>query len=170
MTRQPIALVIPDMSAFARALRAEAPADDPGHQAWLNRIARAAGYRNFQHLSALRRGAEPPADPARVARALRWFDAQGRFARWPARQAVRDLCLWAVWARLPPATEWHEREASALLDAATALNDAAQIRRSLVETGLLTRNRDGTGYRRIERRPPPEARALIAAVGGRGGR
>jgi hypothetical protein len=166
MGRQPVSLVIADVSAFARALRAGDPPG--GHQAWLNRIAKAAGYRNFQHLAALRKDAEPPADEARVARALRWFDGSGRFARWPARQSLRDLCLWAFWARLPPSTEWHEREISALIDSLTALKDAAQIRRSLVETGLLTRNPDGTGYRRIERRPPPDARALIAALGQRG--
>lgn len=162
MARQPISLTIPDVSAFARALRAGEPPE--GHQAWLNRIARAAGYRNFQHLSALRKDAEPPADAAKVARALRWFDEAGRFARWPARQAVRDLCLWAVWARLPPGELGHERAVSALIDAATALKDAAQIRRSLVEMGLLTRSVDGTAYARLERRPPPEARALIAAL------
>jgi hypothetical protein len=165
MGRQPVSVVIADVSAFARALRAGDP--PAGHQAWLNRIAQAAGYRNFQHLSAARKQADPPADGAKVARALRWFDAEGRFARWPARQAVRDLCLWAVWARLPPATEWHERKISAIIDGVTALRDAAQIRRSLVEMGLMTRNPDGTGYRRLERRPPPEARELISALGQR---
>ncbi len=167
MTRQTISLTISDVSGFARALRGQLPGDEAGHQTWLNRIARAAGFRNFQHLSAARKDAEPPADMAKVARARRWFDDQGRFARWPARRGVRELCLWAIWARLPPETEWHERQISALIDDLTALKDAAQIRRGLVEMGLLTRQVDGTGYRRIERRPPPEARALIAALAGK---
>jgi len=163
--RQAISLTITDISGFARALRAAAPKAEDGHQSWLNHIARAAGFRNYQHLSAVRKDVEPPADPAKVARALRWFDAAGRFARWPARQNVRDLCLWAVWARLPPGREWHERQISELIDRITALADAAQIRRSLVEMGLLTRQPDGSAYRRVEQRPPPEARALIAALG-----
>jgi hypothetical protein len=158
-------MTIPDVSAFARALRSQVQADGEGHQTWLNRVARAAGFRNYQHLSAIRKDAEPPADRARVTRALRWFDDRGRLARWPSRRGVRGLCLWAVWARVPPATEWDEREISALIDGMTTLKDAAQIRRSLFELGLLARNRDGTGYRRIERRPPPEARALIAELG-----
>lgn len=164
MTRQPISVSIPDVADFARALRAQLPETEGGHQTWLNRIARAAGYRNFQHLSALQKGAEPLADQAKVTQALRRFDAKGRFASWPARQSQRDLCLWAIWARLPTATEWDEREISRLIDASTALKDAAQIRRSLVEMGLLKRNRDGTGYSRLERRPTPEARALISAL------
>ena len=81
--RQAISLTINDVAGFARALRAEAPDGEAGHQSWLNHIARAAGYRNFQHLSAVRKDAEPPADPGKVARALRWFDDRGRFARWP---------------------------------------------------------------------------------------
>ena len=162
MARAPVSLTIPDISAFARALRAGDPPE--GHQAWLNRIARAAGYRNYQHLSALRRDVEPPADARKVARARQWFDAEGRFREWPARRAVRELCLWAVWARLPAGEVWDERGVSARIDAVTAMRDAAQIRRGLVEMGLLTRNPDGTGYARIERRPPPEARALIAAL------
>ncbi len=165
MARVPLSLTIPDVSAFARALKAQAPVDTAGHQTWLNRVAKAAGYRNFQHLSAIRQGAEPPADGAKVARALHWFDDRGRFARWPGRTAVQELCLWAVWARLPREMEWTERAFSALIDEVTALGDAAQIRRSLVEHGLVRRTLDGSAYTRIERRPPPEARALIAALG-----
>ncbi len=163
--RQPISLSIPDVSGFAKALRLDAPGTDAGHQSWLNHIARAAGFRNYQHLSAVRKDAEPPADPAKVTRALRWFDEQGRFARWPSKQSVRELCLWAIWARLPAGQVWDERGVSERIDALTALQDAAQIRRSFIEMGLFTRNIDGTGYTRVERRPPPEARALIAVLG-----
>lgn len=165
MTRQPISLILEDVAGFARALRAQLPDDGSGHQTWLNRVARAAGYRNFQHLSALRKEAEPPPNIARVERAFRRFDAQGRFAEWPARQGLRDLCLWAVWSRLPRGLKWTEREISSLIDSFTALKDAAQIRRSLVEMGLLKRNRDGSCYMRVERRPPMDARALISALG-----
>lgn len=165
MARQAIPVIISDISEFARAIRAETPKDESGHQTWLNRIARAAGYRNFQHLSALQKDAEPLADQAKVRKALRRFDSFGRFASWPARRAQRDLCMWAVWARLPSATTWNEREISQLIDSFTGLKDSAQIRRALVEMDLLKRNRDGTGYIRLERRPPPEARALITALG-----
>jgi hypothetical protein len=38
------------------------------------------------------------------------------------------------------------------------------IRRELVNMGLLTRTRDCRLYRRVEKRPPPEARELIRLV------
>lgn len=116
MTREAISLTIPDISAFAKALRREAGDDDTGHQAWLNRIARAAGYRNFQHLSATRKGAEPPADARAVARALRWFDDRGRMTAWPSKTGVQKLCLWGLWARLPRGLSMTEREVSAAID------------------------------------------------------
>ena len=163
MPRQPISLTIADISGFARALGSQVQ-DDAGHQTWLNRISRAAGYRNFQHLSATRKGAEPPADTARVTRALRYFDDAGAFAHWPGKTGLQELCLWAVWARLPAERAMSEREISQIIDQVTSLGDAAQIRRSLVETGRVTRSLDGSDYRRIEQRPPPDARALIAAT------
>ncbi|MFD1343617.1 DUF2087 domain-containing protein, partial [Litorisediminicola beolgyonensis] len=73
MTRQPVSLTIPDLSRFARSLRGGL-AQPPGQQETLNLLARAAGFRNFQHLSARQRGAPPPADAEAVARALRAFD------------------------------------------------------------------------------------------------
>jgi len=39
--------------------------------------------------------------------------------------------------------------------------DHAILRRSLCDGGLVSRTRDGRVYRRVERRPPPEAAALI---------
>lgn len=172
MARDAISITIHDVSDFARALRLAAeegaePGGQPaGHQTWLNRVARAAGYRNFQHLSALRKGAEPDPAPDQKAltRALRYFDAEGLFLRWPSRTGVQHLCLWPVWAGLPRGLSMSEREVSARIDALTRFRDAAQIRRTLVEMGLMTRRIDGSDYRRVERPPTPEARALIAAV------
>lgn len=164
MTREAISLTIPDISAFAKALRREAGDDDTGHQAWLNRIARAAGYRNFQHLSATRKGAEPPADARAVARALRWFDDRGRMTAWPSKTGVQKLCLWGLWARLPRGLSMTEREVSAAIDEWSTFGDAAIIRRTLVEMRLLDRTTDGSVYTRVERRPGPEARALIRAL------
>ncbi len=163
MAHDAISLSIADVSAFARALRREV-ADSAGHQIWLNRIARAAGYRNYQHLSALRRGAEAPADARLLARARRSFDAAGRFAHWPARTQMQHLCLWAVWAHLPAASLMTEREVSRRINACTVLEDAALIRRTMVETGMVTRDQAGTAYQRVERTPPSEGRALIAAL------
>ncbi len=166
MTRDTISLTLPDLSAFARTLRTqlgdEAP---PGHQSLLNLLARAGGYRNYQHLRATQDGpVAPPADGTAVSRALRWFDAQGgRLTGWPSKRSVRQLCLWAFWAQLPPG-RYDEREISAMIEPMMAFRDPAQVRRSLVEDGQLKRNRDGTGYERQPARPDATAQAVIAAV------
>lgn len=175
MTRDVISLSIEDVAQFARALRREVEAADgapnpekAGHQTWLNRVARAAGYRNFQHLSAARKTAEPLADEKRVARAMRYVDGGGRLAQWPAKTGMQKLCLWLVWAGLPAEEEMSERQISARIDTLTGYGDAAITRRTMVECQMLRRTPDGRVYIRVERRPPPEARALIAAAGERG--
>lgn len=163
MTRDTIALTLPDLSAFARGLRAELGDAAPGHQSLLNLLARAGGYRNYQHLRATQAGPVAPVDGAALSRALRWFDDQGRLTAWPAKRSVRQLCLWAFWAQLPQG-RFNEREISDLITPMMTFNDPAQVRRSLVEDGQLKRNRDGTGYERQPAQPDATAQAVIAAV------
>ena len=165
MTRDPIPFHVADLADFARALRAGLPIDAP-HQAVMNAVARAAGFRNLQHLRASRGAAEaePPPDLDALRRAAARFDAEGRFTGWPARHALRTLCLWPIWAGLPVGGERDERAISAAIHALCTFRDAAGIRREMVGEGMLRRERDGTGYARIERRPGPTERALIAAV------
>ncbi|MEC3860449.1 DUF2087 domain-containing protein [Mesobacterium sp. TK19101] len=162
MTRDVIPLSVPDISSFAKALRAQLT-DPPGHAELLSIVARAAGFRNYQHLKA-QTAPRPRADDKLVTRATRCFDGQGRMAMWPARTQVQGLCLWVIWAGLPPRESMTERQISSRIDALTAFRDAAQIRRSLVENRLVTRTRDGAAYERIERAPTPEAAALLTAI------
>lgn len=165
MTREVISLTLPDVSAFARQLRADLGADAPGHQSLMNAIARAGGYRNFQHLKATQ--ADTPAGPVdgrALSRALEWFDADGRMTNWPAKRKIRALCLWVIWAQIPPRTEFTERTISDHLNSLTTFRDAAQIRRSLVEDGVLRRNPDGSCYQRCEKSPDATAQALIRTI------
>ena len=166
MSRDPIALTLTDVSSFARALGAELGDAAPGHQSLLNLIARAGGYRNFQHLRATQSPAAPaaPADGRAVSRALARFDAAGRMTGWSTRRKTRQLCLWALWAQLPSGEIGNEAAVSARFDAMTTFRDAAQIRRSLVEDGLVARNRDGSLYRRLAATPDETARAVIRGV------
>jgi hypothetical protein len=171
MSRQAIPLVAEDISVFARTLAhqlrsAEAP---PSHLSVLNMLARAAGFRNFQHLRAAHGAAErlsrpqasAAADHRLVERALFQFDDAGRLRQWPSRRNVQELCLWALWARLPVDATLNERQVSALLRREHLFDDPAILRRSLFGLGLVTRERDGSNYRRLEVRPPAEARELI---------
>lgn len=177
MSRPPIPLSVPDLSTFSRALArqlATAEGAPPSHLALMNMLARAGGYRNFQHLRAVQaaegrlarspRAPEPPADLRLVERALPHFDDAGRLLRWPGRRQVRSLCLEVLWAGLPAGQVLTEPEVNAHLEAAHLFGDVAQLRRSLIEDGLVSRTRDGSAYRRLGQAPSPEGRALIQRV------
>jgi len=164
MARRPIALTIPDVGQFARTLRSglEIPVS---HQSLLNVVARAAGFRNFQHLKVECAPPETePLDGRAVERALAWFDERGRLVGWPGRYKIQGLCLWAIWSQLPDRKTLDEREISSQIDDLCTFQDAAQIRRALVDMRLLTRTLDGAEYRRVGRRPGPNELAVIAAV------
>ncbi|QXT38757.1 DUF2087 domain-containing protein [Gymnodinialimonas ceratoperidinii] len=172
MTRSPEPLYIADLSLFTKSLRTslarDSTAEPIGHAKLMDLIAKAAGYRNQQ----ARRAAAPPAPEAprpssRVGRALRCFDETGQMTRWPKQTMVQALCLWVMWHHLPPRRELSEPEVNAVLNARHSFGDHALLRRSLVDHGLLARSRDGRVNRRIEQRPPDDARAMIQALSGR---
>jgi hypothetical protein len=173
MTKDALPLPVPDLSAFARALRRDlmACAEPPGHLALMNMAARAAGFRNVQHLRAsasaqlrLDSPAAPAPDHARIEATLRHFDGQGRLASWPARTALQHLAVRALWARLPPRTSLTERQFSAVLSDWHGFGDPPILRRTMVELGLVTRSPDCRDYQRVEVQPTPEARLLIATL------
>ena len=173
MPRELIPYASDDISALAKSLRSQMTArtSPPSHVEMLNMLARAAGHRNFQHLRAqtadrIRREPIPhsaagQADATAVQRAVSCFDEQGRLATWPARQSIQDLCLWAIWSRLPRGRAFDERGISALIGTLHLFGDPAIIRRTMCHVGLMSRTPDGRDYRRIERAPTPEAAALL---------
>lgn len=179
MPRDLIPLHVEDLSAFSRALshQLQEAGEPPSHLTLMNMLARASGFRNFQHLKAAHQANErltaaPPAaataDHTLVERAANQFDAEGRLMQWPSRRAVQELCLWALWARLPAGTGLGERAMTDFLDRQHLFGDAALLRRELFDFRLVTRNTDGSDYRRTEKPPTPEARALIRHLGTRG--
>lgn len=176
MTRTALPFATKDVSALARFLQRELAAHDgpPGHVQLLNMLARAGGYRNFQHFradlaAADRLDAPPapaePADHRRVERVARYFDGEGRLTAWPAKTADQRLALWALWAKIPAEAVMTERQISAWLQDRHRFGDPALLRRELVQTGLMTRTLDCREYRRVEQKPTGEALALIRAVG-----
>lgn len=174
MPKTPLALHADDLTLFVRALARQLGAASPSHLTLMNMTARAAGWQNVQHMRAaqaagqrLARAEAPPANARAVERALHQFDAQGRLMRWPSRRGVQTLALWALWARLPAGQVMAEREVNARLAPEHLFNDPATLRRTMIGAGLLTRRTDGSDYRRIERAPPPEAKAVIYALGAR---
>lgn len=185
MTREVLSLPVADLSAFVKSLRREMEAlpgfsaQAPGHLALMNMAARAAGFRNLQHLRAnlsarKRLEAEPApthaADAMRIEALLRHFDEQGRLVRWPSRTALQHLAVRVLWARVPPRVTMDERAFSALLNRWHLFGDAPILRRTMVELGLITRSADCRDYCRIEAPPAPEARAAIGLLARRGAR
>ena len=167
MSREPLSIHVGDVSALARSLRNRMAGLErvPSHVEMLNLLARSGGYRNFQHLKAERgssRG-EPVAelDHKRVRKAAGYFDLDSRLACWPKKYSLRVLCLWVIWARLPARTAMTELEFDERLILAHAFCDHAMLRRWLVDQGMVARTPDGGEYRRVEKRPPEEAVAVL---------
>jgi hypothetical protein len=197
MSRIPLPLAVDDIAALAKNLRArlaETPVT-PSHLEMLNWLAKAAGFKNFQHFRAEVRPAEAcdardasgaagsrgadeaaaalplqarpapePVDPTRLKRLLRHFDDEGRLARWPSKRGLQLTCLWTLWATLPPREVFDEPTVTGLLAKAHDFGDPVLLRRELCDLGLLWRTPDCRAYKRIERKPPPEALELIRRV------
>lgn len=175
MSRVPFPYVCTDISALAKSLGGQLAACDhpPGHVELLNMLARAAGSRNFQHFRAQavardRLESVPsvtpspePVDYLRVRRMLRLYDPAGGLIRWPPKLHERQLALWVLWSQVPAGTVLTEKAVNDLLAGHHRFGDHALLRRWLVEEGMMVRTPDGREYRRVERRPPPEALALI---------
>jgi hypothetical protein len=173
VSKTPIAFAAPDISVLAKSLRSQLAGreDPPGHVELLNMLARSTGHRNFQQLRAqslarerLAADADAPeaaVDHRLVERVARHFDRAGAMLRWPGRTAHQQLALWWLWAEFPADRSLDEAEVNAHLRKRHLFGDHAILRRSLCDSGLLSRTRDGRVYRRVERRPTPEAAALI---------
>ena len=79
------------------------------------------------------------ADPEVVAenRLLRPFLREGRIVQWPARQHIRRVLLSEVARSFPPGLRIREKDVDSLLH--QFWPDHCQLRRELVELGLLNR-------------------------------
>ena len=177
MTRSVFPFYAGDISELARSLHSQLAGCDhtPGHVELLNMLARAAGSRNFQHFRAkivaekrLMRPAEIPApiDYVELRRLSRYFDANGRWIRWPTKFSHQDPCLWVLWSKVPPRKTFSEKQMNELLLANHLFEDPALLRREMKERRMVTRTLDGSVYRRVERKPPQTAVALIRFLAG----
>ena len=173
MSRELVPLRTDDLSGFARSLARELGETAPSHLSLLNMLARSAGFRNYQHLRAESHATErleapPAADPEidhrRIERAVNHFDEVGRLSRWPSRNAMQKLVVWAFWADLPRGESLSEREVNDRFDAHHTFRDPATLRRMLVGLGRVEREADGSAYRRVEQPLPAEAAELIRHV------
>ena len=182
MSRTVLPYDVADITALARSLRGQlaAASDNPGHLALLNMLARAAGYRNFQHFRAesllvavparvtARTTSVPaaePVDPKLIRRLVRYFDEESRLTRWPSKCGHRLPCLWVLWATMPPRRTFDEFAVNRWLTERHLFGDPALLRRELCDQGLVVRTPDCRQYRRVEQCPTPVGLALIRQLG-----
>ncbi len=172
MSRTSLPLHVGDVSAFAKSLRRSLDGLEtlPSHLEMLNLLAKAGGYRNFQHFKVQAEArdlleAPSPPQPAvnykLVHKLTRFFDTEGKLIRWPGKYSQRMLCLWVIWSRIPARTTYTEKEISALLHNLHLFSDHALLRRELVDNRMMERTPDGRQYKRLELRPPDDAVALL---------
>lgn len=175
MSKTPVPLRVDDMTVFTRALTKQLGETSPSHLTLMNMVARAAGFQNVQHMRAASAAAkrmknhqgEGVADARAVERTLFQFDPVGRLRQWPSRQKIQTLSLWALWATFPSQKALDERAVNDHFADKHLFEDPATLRRTMISCGLLTRNQDGTQYRRVEQKPPVEAKAVIHALSAR---
>ncbi|WP_417818791.1 DUF2087 domain-containing protein [Tritonibacter scottomollicae] len=173
MPKTPLPLRADDLTSFVRALSDQLGDASPSHLVLMNMAARAAGYQNVQHMrsahAAVQRlgrvSEETPADARTVERALHQFDTLARLKRWPSKRSIQTLALWALWATLPSGRFMNEPEINELFNEEHLFGDPATLRRTMISCELLSRRNDGSDYRRIEKEPPADAKALIRALG-----
>ena len=146
MSKDSIPLIAPDIGRFARNLAVQLNDNKelPSHLSLMNMLARASGFRNYQHLRAAQASKDRLDQPVDlvvdfrlVERAMHQFNAQGQLIRWPSKRSVQTLCLWALWAQLPSATLMHERDVNGTLNAWHLFQDPALVRRSLISQKML---------------------------------
>ena len=174
MSKLHVPFAVADITSLARSLREQLGKLDhtPSHVEMLNLLARANGHANFQHMRAdaaaqSRLTTETPeerVDHARVEKVLRHFDDTGVMIRWPSKTNHQTLCLWVIWSRIPADQRFSEHEINRFIIDAHSFGDHAILRRSLVDAKMLSRTPDGKLYRRIEKKPDPDALALLAAI------
>lgn len=86
-------------------------------------------------------------------RLQRFLNPEGQLQQWPAKHADKQLVLGYLAEKFRPNTSYHEREVNDILKAWHTFSDWPLLRRALVDSGYLQRNRDGTDYRRVSQIP-----------------
>jgi len=181
MTRQPVPLHAPDISAFAKSLKTQLEGRSadakavPSHLELLNMLARAAGQRNFQVFKLLppptQVATAPDAVPVdlsnlsqTVRKTLMQFDAAGRLVRLPHKLSVQQMAMWAMWTCFVVRRKYTEKEVNLILNAHHTFGDPATLRRELVSMKLLGRKSDCSQYWKEPQRPNDEAQGFLKAL------
>ena len=150
-----------DISALAKSLRKQLMSCEsfPSHVEMLNILARANGYRNFQHLK--NQAPETTANARQldvaIPRKLQPFMAKDYVLHaWPVKFSIQKLCFWFFACRFQYQQQYTEQEINEVISRFISFDDFALIRRELCNHKLLKRTDDGRHYWRAAATPPEE--------------
>lgn len=76
----------------------------------------------------------------------RFFNENGQVIVWPKKRADKDLVLEYLATKFEANKTYHENEVNEILKKWHTFADWPLLRRELIESGLMQRNRDGTEY------------------------
>ena len=165
MSKETIPYTSTDISALAKSLRKQLAACDsfPTHVEMLNILAKANGYRNFQHLKgeAPHLTEKPRQLEVVIPRKLRPFMTEDYVLHaWPVKFAIQKLCFWFFACRFQYQQRYTEREVNEVIKQFISFGDFALLRRELCNHKLLKRTDDGRHYWRAAAAPPDELTPL----------
>lgn len=81
-----------------------------------------------------------------------YFNEEGLFLLWPSRGRAEKRTIALSWlaSHFEIGKVYREVEVNTLLKSLHTFNDHALLRRELVDQGFISRNPDGSEYRRVE--------------------
>lgn len=80
----------------------------------------------------------------------KFLDSDGMLETLPAKRSRRNLVLNYLATFFDPEIDYTETDVNTILESLHNFNDAAWLRRELVDSGLMRRERNGEGYRRTD--------------------
>ena len=85
-----------------------------------------------------------------------FLDEKGRLTALPSRYRKQLCAVWYLGSKLEAGRDYTQDELGDALDAWHTFHDPAALRRFLTDLGLMTRERDGSRYRRTDELPSLE--------------
>jgi hypothetical protein len=79
-----------------------------------------------------------------------FLNSEGQVTAWPSKHANKQLVLEYLLQKFSNTKVYTEREVNDILRSWHTFDDWAVLRRSLVDYGYMTRDTDGSNYRRVK--------------------
>jgi len=80
----------------------------------------------------------------------RFLNSEGQLEAWPSKHADKQLTLEYLVTKFSKSQTYTEQEVNDILKAWHTFSDWPLLRRSLVDSGFLSRDRSGYAYQRVK--------------------